>query len=65
MVKASRRQLLRESKTLREELQKVNQMIFGVLIKLYKLDPEDDVFTKDQLKPEFLEMVKKAAKVEQ
>lgn len=68
MQKVSKRQIVREAQklwednsNLKKECQQLLQMMFGVAVKLYIVTPEDDIFTGDSFKPEFLEAVKKAA----
>lgn len=71
--KVSKRQVLREAQNLYEENLKLKkeaksllQMMFGVCVKLYKLDPSDETFREEgekeaMFKPEFLKAIKAAA----
>ena len=68
MQKVSKRQVVREASKLfeensrlKKECQQLLQMMFGVAVKLYMLNPEDESFTGNQFKPEFIEQIKKAA----
>lgn len=71
--KVSKRQVLREAQklydknqSLKREAQRLLQMLFGVCVKLYRLDPSDETFKEEgeeeaMFKPEFLKAIKEAA----
>lgn len=68
MPKVSKRQLVREAQKIFEEnmilkrgRQQTMQLLFGIAVQLYIEAPENEVFTNDNLKPEFMEQIKKAA----
>ena len=68
MQKVSKRQVLREASKLFEENGKLKkecrqllQMLFGVAVKLYILNPDDESFGEGMFKPEFIDQIKKAA----
>ena len=69
MQKVSKRQIVREASKileensgLKKERRQLLQMMFGIAVKLYILNPEDEAFQEGkQFKPEFVEQIKKAA----
>jgi len=74
MQKISKRQILREAQklydenqSLKKEANRLLQMMFGVCVKLYRIDPKDNIFRESDneeeqpLKPSFLKAIKEAA----
>ncbi len=66
--KVSKRQVVREASRIMDDLrksrsenQKLFQMVFGLAVRLYILDPDDETFHNDSFKPTFLNNIKDAA----
>lgn len=66
--KVSKRQVVREASRIMDNLNKVRsenqqlfQIVFGLAVKLYMLNPDDETFHNDTFKPEFLANIKEAA----
>lgn len=64
-----KRAIIREASKMYDEVGRLKKecvnlfnMLFGLAVKLYILTPEDEIFTKDAFKPEFLAKIKEAAK---
>jgi len=69
MNKISRRELLRQNNSLREQMNKLinankdsSRLNIILATKLYILDPSDIIFSNGSLKEEFLNIVKESAK---
>ena len=67
-MKVSYREIKRQNEKFKKEIDGIRkreganfQALFLVLIKLYKLNPKDDIFHNGQFREDIIEAVKKAA----